>query len=237
MTTKNPASDWTLEDVMDYARRSANSFIVGRQCKFEIHAEADAVKDMAHIKMLMQTANVTEVREIPVTHHDSVMEILDLVMVKLTHMAVNCGLIETTPKNATHHISISGRDWQETEVQLDGHTLRGVYSVEMNMKAGEEQQIKFGFSRSMVHLDQQYLPKNMRIEIEGMDKTLGVLRSLVEFRENGFKNEETGEQFAKLHSSNAEVELYRDAYETLKLYEAVMEDDSIVEAGSSNRVH
>jgi len=233
----NETIDWSIHDVVDYVTKAADSFIGSRKCSFSIAQNKNPNDANLWVEMHMKTPNMIETRSVPFSVGENTMEILDLLMVKLTHMAVNCGLIETTPKNATHNISITGKDWKETEVQLDGHTLRGLYSVDLKIKAGQEQEIKLGFSRSHIYLDQDFLPRNMKMEIEGMENTLAVLRQLVSWREKGFKNEETGEQFAKLHSSDEEVELYRIAYEVLTLYEAVLDDDEIIEVGSSLRVH
>lgn len=222
-----------LEDVQDLLVKQATGYIAGRRCEFSMRQ--NTISEQWYMEM--KTDEMTVKRELPsIVSADQVNELLDVAMVRLTHMAVQCGLIETTPKELSHNITITGDDWQSTEVQIDGHTLRGVHSLQLDMKAGQEHTLKLGFSRSRIHLDQQFLPRNMQIEVEGMASVLELLRAVAQHREDGFKDGDTGLEFGKLHSGEDEVELFREVYEALRLYEAVMDDPQTME-NESGAVH
>ena len=228
----------SLEQVVTMLRKQAHGYIAGRKCTFGavIERPTDALDDQ-DILMEMETAHMVQRRSVTHEKGDDLYETLDLGMTMLTHMAVKCGLIETTPKQATHHVTLLGTDWESAELQLDGHTLRGVYQMDYRIRAGEEPKLTLTFSRSRLHLDQEFLPRSMQLEVEGMGRVLELLREAATRREDGFKDAETGKEFALLHSSDDEVAFYREVYEALTLYEAVQDDPTIVEVGESDNVH
>lgn len=233
MSTGGP----TIEQVMERLQEQARGYIADRACAFEV--EESSFEGMPALRLRLKPTNAASHERVVIIPNDqqtAVLEAQDLALVQLSHMAVLCGLIQTTPTNITHHITLAGSDWTNSELQLDGHTLRGVHSLSLDMEAGKPHSIKLGFSRSKLYLDQHFLPRSMQLEVEGMAAVLTLLRRVTEAREAGFKDLKTGMDYAPLHSSEEEVELFREIYEALTLYEAVMEDPSVAE-NTSGEVH
>lgn len=204
------------DDVLAMLRKQATGYIAARTCTFDI--ERDDHRQGWMMVMVTADGRIAK-RPVPPFTENNHYEVLDLAMVMLTHMAVLCGLIETTPKNLTHNITITGEDWSNTEIQLDGHTLRGVYSVDYTITAGEEPRMTMCFARNAIHLDKDFLPEHLHVNVEGMDTCLELLRAVADNRREQYANEETGEQYAKLTSSDEEMNLFRDVYNALRMYE------------------
>lgn len=205
-------------DVATVLEQQAQGYIAGRACTFTIGTPTDSPIVMRFTDYEDQVLQQRALHP-PQDNTPALLEFLDTAMVQLTHMAVQSGLIETTPKEISHRVTITGsHDWKSTEVQIDGHTMRGVHSLQMNLRAGMDPAVYLGLSRSSVHMDQQFLPQNMTLAIEGMDQCLAIMRQVVQFREASMSEDM---ERAKLHSSNEEVELYRQTYALIHQYTPV----------------
>jgi hypothetical protein len=214
-----------MAEVEQYLFRQANLYISGRECKFELLRNQDVVNDRTDYILRFSSEDRVETRKHTHEALSQPYESLDIMVAMLTHMAVEMGLIETTPKHITHNISLTGTDGAHAEVQIDGHTLRGLYSFSVSVDAAGDCKADLGFSRSKVYLDQDFLPENMTLRIQGMDELLETAEKLLEAHRKKMREVE----YAKFidHEFNDAWQLLYDVVHTYKP----------VETGEDLKVH
>lgn len=211
-----------MAEVEQYLFRQANAYIGGRECRFELLREQDPVNDRAHYILRLSSADRVETRQHTHENLSNPYESLDIMIAQLTHMAVEMGLIETTPKEITHNVSLTGTDGGNAEVQIDGHTLRGLYSFSVAVDAAGECKADFGFSRTKVHLDQDFLPENMTLKIQGMDEMLEIAEKMLETHRDRMRKVE----YAKLidHEFN---DVWQQLYDAVHTYKPVQTGEDL----------
>jgi hypothetical protein len=224
MDTKveHPLNFEGMREVEQYLFRQSKIYISGRDCEFDLLRDRDIVNDSVQYILKMSSKDRVETRHHVHRPNDQPYESLDIMVAKLTHMAVQMGLIETTPKDVTHNISLTGTDGGNAEVQLDGHTLRGLYSFSVSVDASGDCKADLGFSRSKVYLDQDFLPENMTLKIQGMDEFVEVAEKLLDTHRDKMKNLE----YARVidHELN---DAWQQLYDVLSTYKPVQSGEDL----------
>jgi hypothetical protein len=217
-----PSNFEGMAEVEQYLFRQAHTYISGRECEFELLRDRDITQDCSRYILKMSSKDRVETRNHVHMSTDQPYESLDIMVAKLTHMAVEMGLIETTPKDVTHNISMTGTDGGNAEVQIDGHTLRGLYSFSATVDASGDCKVDLGFSRSKVYLDQDFLPENMTLKIQGMDEFIAVTEKLLDTHRDKMRNLE----YAKVidHELN---DVWQQLYDVLNTYKPVQSGEDL----------
>lgn len=215
----------TMEEVERYLYKQAEVYVSGRDCDFKILRNQDLTTDSLDYVLKFETPNGGSVRQHKHYWSQQPYETMDVMLAKLTHMAVEMGLIETTPKTAMHNISMTGTDGSNAEVQLDGHTLRGLFSFNASVDASGDCKVDLGFSRTKLYLDQDFLPENMTLKIQGFDEVLDLVERLSDMHKSNFKNED----YAKAVEQEF-TDLWQELADAVYTY-------SPIAAGAAPKVH
>lgn len=207
--------------ISEQLKRQADSYIAHRPVEFGLEDRLRENLDMRYLQISLRhrEEDLASVRKVEMDSSLSYYELLDHALTALTHMSLEMGLIETTDPNSTHQIIISGSSWDKAEVQLDGHTLRGVYRVSYELEAGTTPKIGLEFSRSAVYLDQKVLPEDLTLKIKGMEDVMGALQAVVDLRNKRFQDLE----YAQKHSDEEESALFKEVTGLLRKYEVINE--------------